>query len=80
MAPAGMIFTTFDDEILTTEEQPFGRQGEGWGVAQQLMVGNAIAVAGMRDEPFNFRIVSLGEHKQHVFIDKDNQYLIVPNR
>jgi len=37
--------TTYDDEILTTEEYPFWRQGEGWVEAQHLKVGNAIAVA-----------------------------------
>ncbi len=37
--------TTYDDEILTTEEHPFWRQGEGWVEAQHLKVGNAIAVA-----------------------------------
>src|SRR5690554_6167638 len=37
--------TTYDDEILTTEEHPFWRQGEGWVEAQYLKVGNAIAVA-----------------------------------
>jgi len=37
--------STGDDEIQTTEEHPFWRQGKGWVEAQHLKVGNAIAVA-----------------------------------